>query len=257
LSKLAQVRQEAKQGSLLREGIKVVIAGQPNAGKSSLLNALAGSDLAIVTSMAGTTRDKIQQTIQIEGVPVHIIDTAGLRDGENEVEKIGIERTWTEVKGADVVLFLHDLTRYEQPQYQQSENEIAKNLNKLVQANVPVLDIWNKLDAKKDFLDPTGISLSAKTGEGLELLQKKLLALAGWRAAPEGVFMARQRHINGLLKVAQNLENAWKKLLSQTLELDLMAEDLRLAQNALNEITGEFTNEDLLGEIFSSFCIGK
>jgi tRNA modification GTPase len=257
LSKLAQVRQEAKQGSLLREGIKVVIAGQPNAGKSSLLNALAGSDLAIVTPMAGTTRDKIQQTIQIEGVPVHIIDTAGLRDGENEVEKIGIERTWTEVKGADVVLFLHDLTRYEQPQYQQSENEIAKNLNKLVQANVPVLDIWNKLDAKKDFLDPTGISLSAKTGEGLELLQKKLLALAGWRAAPEGVFMARQRHINGLLKVAQNLENAWKKLLSQTLELDLMAEDLRLAQNALNEITGEFTNEDLLGEIFSSFCIGK
>jgi tRNA modification GTPase len=257
VSGLQEVTQQAKQGKLLREGIKVVIAGQPNAGKSSLLNKLAGSDLAIVTPVEGTTRDKIEQTIQLEGVPVHIIDTAGLRASENEIEKLGIERTWMEIKGADVVLFLHDLTRREQALYAQSDEEIATTLAQSIQKNVPVLDVWNKLDMNRNRLPEKGIALSAKTGEGIEQLQKKLLALAGWHTAPEGVYMARERHLLALAKTGTKLTDAREKMAFSTFKLDLMAEDLRLAQNALNDITGEFTNDDLLGMIFSKFCIGK
>jgi tRNA modification GTPase len=254
---LAAVMQHAHQGALLREGIKVVIAGQPNAGKSSLLNALAGAELAIVTPIEGTTRDKVQQTIQIEGVPLHVIDTAGLRDSVDEVEKIGVARAWSEIGGADVVLFLHDLTRYPQESYWQADDAIASTLADTLKAGVPVLDVWNKVDAAGAAAPTTGLVLSAKTGEGLGQLRSKLLELAGWQAAPEGVYIARERHVQALNRVNMHLEAAAVHLGERAQALDLLAEELRLGQNALNEITGEFTSDDLLGVIFSSFCIGK
>lgn len=252
---LAQVQQHARQGALLREGIKVVIAGQPNAGKSSLLNALAGAELAIVTPVAGTTRDKVQQTIQIEGVPLHIVDTAGLRDSDDEVERIGIERAWSEIEGADAVLFLHDLTRSQQADYAAADAHIAEILAQKMPPRVPVLDLWNKCDAAPA---PAGaLALSAKTGDGLQALRQRLLELAGWQNAAEGIYIARERHVQALQRVQTHLRSAAVQLAAQAAMLDLLAEELRLAQNALNEITGEFTSDDLLGVIFSSFCIGK
>jgi tRNA modification GTPase len=255
--KLAAVMQHARQGALLREGIKVVIAGQPNAGKSSLLNALAGAELAIVTPIEGTTRDKIQQTIQIEGVPLHVIDTAGLRDSVDEVEKIGIARAWSEIEGADVVLFLHDLTRYEADGYRLADTAIGRTLADTLKASVPVLDVWNKVDAAGVTLPKAGLNLSAKTGEGLAQLRKKLLELAGWQGGGEGLYIARQRHVQALNRVKEHLDAAAAHLAQRAQSLDLLAEELRLGQSALNEITGEFTSDDLLGVIFSSFCIGK
>lgn len=255
--KVAAVMQQARQGVLLREGIKVVIAGQPNAGKSSLLNALAGAELAIVTPIAGTTRDKVQQTIQIEGVPLHVTDTAGLRESHDEVEKIGIERAWAEIETADAVLFLHDLTRLHQADYAAAELEIAKTLADKLPARVPVLDVWNKVDAPGVEHRDDGIVLSAKTGAGLDALRRKLLDIAGWQSAPEGVYIARERHIQALRRVDAHLSEAALHLSANAQFLDLLAEELRLGQNALNEITGEFTSDDLLGVIFSSFCIGK
>ena len=249
--------QRARQGALLREGIKVVIAGQPNAGKSSLLNALAGAELAIVTPVAGTTRDKVEQTIQIEGVPVHVVDTAGLRESSDLVEQIGIERAWTEIAGADVVLFLHDLTRLNAPEYIASDARIAAALAQTVLKNVPVIDVWNKLDAAPEATPAGGIALSAKTTAGLQALRSALLQRAGWQAAPEGVYLARERHVQALRRVDSHLAQASGWLQQQAHALDLLAEELRLAQNALNEITGEFSSDDLLGVIFSSFCIGK
>ena len=255
--RLHAVSQRAQQGALLREGIKVVIAGQPNAGKSSLLNALAGAELAIVTPIAGTTRDKVQQTIQIEGVPVHVVDTAGLRESADEVEKIGIERAWDAIEGADAVLFLHDLTRAHAADYQAGDAAIAAAMARKVSARVPVLDIWNKADASDTALPASGLALSAKTGTGLDALRHELLKLAGWQPGAEGVYMARERHVQALQQVASHLELASAHLAAQAQSLDLLAEELRLAQNALNQITGEFSSDDLLGVIFSSFCIGK
>lgn len=254
---VAAVMGRARQGALLREGIRVVIAGQPNAGKSSLLNALAGAELAIVTPIAGTTRDKVQQTIQIEGVPLHVIDTAGLRESQDEVEKIGIERTWSAIESADGVLFLHDLTRVHTESYRLADEAIAAMLAHKLPRQVPVLDVWNKLDASHEDVPVNGMTLSAKTGEGLDVLRRKLLELAGWQAAPEGVFMARERHVQALQRVQSHLETATRQLESNAQLLDLLAEELRLGQNALNEITGEFGSDDLLGVIFSRFCIGK
>jgi tRNA modification GTPase len=254
---LANVQQRARQGALLREGIKVVIAGQPNAGKSSLLNALAGAELAIVTPIAGTTRDKVQQTIQIEGVPVHVIDTAGLRDSEDEVEKIGIERAWEAIESADAVLFLHDLTRMGAIDYIAGEASITDLLATKLLKRVPVIDIWNKADASALYQPDGGLILSAKTGAGLDALRRKLLEVAGWQNAPEGVFTARERHVQALRAVELHLAEAAHHLAAQAQSLDLLAEELRLAQNALSDITGEFTSDDLLGVIFSSFCIGK
>ena len=254
---LAVVMNKARQGALLREGIKVVIAGQPNAGKSSLLNALAGAELAIVTPIAGTTRDKVQQTIQIEGVPLHVIDTAGLRDGLDEVEKIGIARAWAEIEAADAVLFLHDLTRLHTPDYAAADRVIAQTLTEKVLPAVPVIDIWSKSDAVTPAGESHGISLSAKTGAGLDNLRRKLLQIAGWQGTPDGVYMARERHVQALIRVLSHLDSAGDHLLARAQSLDLLAEELRLAQNSLNEITGEFTPDDLLGEIFSRFCIGK
>ena len=254
---LAAVMQRAQQGALLREGIKVVIAGQPNAGKSSLLNALAGAELAIVTPVAGTTRDKVTETIQIEGVPVHVIDTAGLRESDDVVEKIGIERAWAEISGADAVLFLHDLTRANAPEYIAEDARIASAISQKVLKTGRVIDVWNKLDAAPGAALPAGLALSAKTGAGLQQLRQTLLDVAGWQSAPEGVYLARERHVQALRRVDQHLDQATRLLAQQAQALDLLAEELRLAQNALNEITGEFSSDDLLGVIFSSFCIGK
>ncbi|MHB1124039.1 MAG: tRNA uridine-5-carboxymethylaminomethyl(34) synthesis GTPase MnmE [Ramlibacter sp.] len=258
---LARVQQRARQGALLREGIKVVIAGQPNAGKSSLLNALAGAELAIVTPVPGTTRDVVSETIQIEGVPLHVIDTAGLRESEDHVERIGIERAWGQIERADAVLFLHDLTRAALADYRAGDEAIARGLADKLPPSVPVIDVWNKVDAAPDaglpVADHERVSLSAKTGTGLDVLRRKLLEAAGWQSAPEGVCIARERHVQALREVARHLELATQHLAARSPALELLAEELRLAQNALNEITGEFTSDDLLGVIFSSFCIGK
>ena len=268
---LLEVLNRTRQGALLREGIKVVIAGQPNAGKSSLLNALAGAELAIVTPIAGTTRDKVQETIQIEGVPVHVVDTAGLRESLDLVEKMGIKRAWDEIGNADAVVFLHDLTQADKAGYRAADQVIQGMLDKTLAQTVPVIDVWNKLDvgpvdadagvaplaATRPHLPGSAIRLSAKTGEGLATLRARLLQLAGWQAGAEGVYLARERHVQALQRVKDHLVLADAHLARNALSLDLLAEELRLGQNALNEITGEFSSDDLLGVIFSSFCIGK
>ena len=262
-AQLDAIRRQAQQGALLREGIQVVIAGQPNAGKSSLLNALAGAELAIVTPIAGTTRDKVTQTIQIEGVPLHVIDTAGLRDTAlaevDQVEAIGIERAWSEITRADAVLFLHDLTRVGQADYDAADARIAERLQAQLPEQVPVLHIANKADAVSAAgqQDDTHLAISAKTGAGLDALRQRLLQIVGWQSAPEGVFIARERHVQALERVATHVELADAHLNTPQPALDILAEELRLAQNALNEITGEFSPDDLLGEIFGKFCIGK
>ena len=262
-SQLTTVLTRTQQGALLREGIKVVIAGQPNAGKSSLLNALAGAELAIVTSIAGTTRDVVQQTIQIEGVPVHVIDTAGLREGEgiDEVEQIGIQRAWGQIEEADAVLFLHDLTRQHASDYAQADQAIQSVLTDKLPHGVTLIHVYNKCDAVEEVQRSpqatTDIRLSAKTGEGIDVLRAQLLAAAGWQPANEGLYLARERHVQALKRVQSHLEFADAHLRAQAQSLDLLAEELRLSQSALNEITGEFSADDLLGVIFSSFCIGK
>ena len=267
---LAQVMAQTKQGALLREGIRVVIAGQPNAGKSSLLNALAGAELAIVTPIAGTTRDVVQQTIQIEGVPLHVVDTAGLREHPevDEVERIGIARAWEQIAQADAVLFLHDLTRQQDDDYVAADAQIEQTLQARLASHVPVLHLWNKADVQNKTPisaprhDSTEqaihLTLSAKTGDGLAELRQHLLRVVGWQGgAAEGLYMARERHVQALHEVHTHLTQANANLQAQVPALDLLAEELRLSQNALNAITGEFTSDDLLGVIFSSFCIGK
>jgi tRNA modification GTPase len=270
---LSRVMAQTKQGALLREGIRVVIAGQPNAGKSSLLNALAGAELAIVTPIAGTTRDVVQQTIQIEGVPLHVVDTAGLREHPDvdEVERIGIARAWDQIGQADAVLFLHDLTRQDDATYAAADAHIAQTLKDKLDAHVPVLHLWNKADAHSavatsnaarapqgNSSDTQHITLSAKTGDGLPALRQQLLQVVGWQGgSAEGMFMARERHVQALHEVDEHLMLANANLQAQAPALDLLAEELRLSQNALNTITGEFSSDDLLGVIFSSFCIGK
>ncbi len=256
---LAEVLDRARQGALLREGLHVVIAGQPNAGTSSLLNALAGAELAIVTPIAGTTRDVVRQQIQIEGVPLHVVDTAGLRESADAVERIGIERAWGEIGRADAVLFLHDLTHAGDAASQAADRAIAEGLRETIGAGVPVIDVWNKRDLAPDATPaaPDAIHLSARTGEGLDTLRARLLAVAGWQAPPEGLFIARERHLQALRRVDAHLMEAAAHLAREAQALDLLAEELRLAQNALNEITGAFGADDLLGVIFSRFCIGK
>lgn len=249
--KLDAVLDASRQGSLLREGIHIVLAGQPNVGKSSLLNRLAGEDLAIVTDIPGTTRDAIRQTIDVGGVPAHIIDTAGLRDSVDPVEKIGIARTWEAIEKADLVLLLIDATRGETP-------EDRAILVRLPQ-RLPCLRVMNKVDlagrlpAREVVESAPRVWLSAKTGAGIDLLREALLEAVGWHSTGEGVFMARARHLQALNQAHENLQRA--AALGKRPEL--FAEELRLAQEALSSITGEFTADDLLGEIFSRFCIGK
>ena len=244
----------ARQGALLREGIKVVLAGQPNVGKSSLLNALAGAELAIVTPIPGTTRDKVAGTIQIEGVPVHVIDTAGLRESGDEVERIGVARSWSEIESADAVVLMHDLTRIGHAAYDALDVRIEGRLPMALRQTGRLLHVFNKADAAPAPADMQGgLALSATTGRGLAELRRSLLALAGWHAQPEGLFMARARHVEALRRTREHLALA----LAHDAVLELLAEELRLAHNALGEITGSFTPDDLLGEIFSRFCIGK
>jgi len=256
---LDAVRARAKQGALLREGLRVVLAGQPNVGKSSLLNALAGAELAIVTPIAGTTRDKVAETIQIEGVPLHVVDTAGLRaedEARDEVERIGMQRSWGAIGEADAVIFLHDLTRAGEPGYDAAERDIAQRLP----SGVQVLDVYNKADAAAAgaaALAPQAQRLSARTGEGLDTLRRRLLQLAGWQAGSEGVFIARTRHLQALQATAEHLVRARQLADRADAALDLLAEELRLAHDALGAITGRYTPDDLLGDIFSRFCIGK
>lgn len=261
---LQRVQRQTQQGALLREGIRVVIAGQPNAGKSSLLNALAGAELAIVTPIAGTTRDVVQQTIQIEGVPLHVIDTAGLRDDPDvdEVERIGIARAWQQIEKADAVLFMHDLTRAQERDYQAADQDIRTALQQSMDPHIPVIHVWNKADATQAKVeheaDAQSVRLSAKTGIGLQTLRDKLLHVVGWQGGgAEGLYMARERHVQALHEVSEHLHMANDSFNTDLPALDVLAEELRLAQNALNTITGEFTSDDLLGVIFTSFCIGK
>lgn len=248
---LATVFQSAKQGNLLREGIQVVLVGQPNVGKSSLMNQLAGEDVAIVTSVAGTTRDVIRNVIQLEGVPLHIVDTAGLRETADEVEKHGIARTWRALENADVALLLVDAAH--------GIGKEEKSILGRLPAVLPKIWVHNKIDLSLEqpktlIIDhDVHIYLSAKYGQGLDLLREHLLSLAGWQPTGEGMFMARTRHLDALALVELYLTHA-SELLGQA---ELVAEELKLAQEALSQITGAFTPDDLLGEIFSKFCIGK
>ncbi|AIR69941.1 tRNA uridine-5-carboxymethylaminomethyl(34) synthesis GTPase MnmE [Dickeya fangzhongdai] len=255
---LGAVRAEARQGSLLREGMKVVIAGRPNAGKSSLLNALAGRDAAIVTDIAGTTRDVLREHIHIDGMPLHIIDTAGLRDASDEVERIGIERAWQEIEQADRVLFMVDGTTTDAVEPAAIWPEFMARLPK----TLPITVVRNKADVTGE---PLGIEdvntyslirLSARTGNGVDLLRDHLKQSMGFTSNTEGGFLARRRHLQALEQAAQHLQQGHEQLVGAYAG-ELLAEELRLAQQALSEITGEFTSDDLLGRIFSSFCIGK
>ena len=244
----------AKQGSLLREGAHVVIAGQPNVGKSSLLNRLAGEEVALVSDIPGTTRDVIRQAIQIRGVPLHIMDTAGLREAEDAVESLGIARAHQTLHRADLILLLLDASTG----LTTRDEVILAGLP----ADIPRMLVFNKVDllggdaalpASVSFADAAVVGVSARTGAGMEALRAKLLEAVGWRDQESGAFMARARHLRALALAQTHLEQA-QTVLSRA---ELFAEELRLAQHALNEITGEFTPDDLLGEIFSRFCIGK
>ena len=227
-----------------------MLAGQPNVGKSSLLNRLAGDEVAIVTPVAGTTRDVVRSTLQVEGIPLHVIDTAGLRATDDEVERIGIARTWREIERADVVVLLVDARLG----VQDADREILARLPE----NLARITVYNKIDLagrpceRHAEVDGVAISLSAKQGQGIDLLRAELLRIAGWHPA-EDVFIARERHLRALQETQQHLAYARQRLP----HLELFAEELRLAQNALSTITGEFSSDDLLGEIFGRFCIGK
>ncbi|TDR32542.1 tRNA uridine-5-carboxymethylaminomethyl(34) synthesis GTPase MnmE [Hydromonas duriensis] len=256
-AELAGVLSTAKQGALLRDGVNVVLVGQPNVGKSSLLNALSGQDVAIVTPIAGTTRDTVTQSVQIDGVPLNIIDTAGLRDTDDVVEKIGIERTWAAVEKADVVLHLIDATQAEQERL--GDTSLLKALDEKIPSGAPRLTLINKSDLLEQSAvnDDSRMYISAKTGEGLDPLRARLLFIVGFEKTASDVFIARERHLTALRHADEHIQTAYAHALTQDQKLDLFAEELRLAQEQLNQITGAFTSDDLLGVIFSSFCIGK
>jgi len=238
---LEQVLSRSREGSLLRTGIRVVLAGRPNVGKSSLLNRLAGEERAIVTPIPGTTRDALREPVHIEGVAVVLIDTAGLRASNDEVERIGIARTRQELERADVVLAVHDVTA-------------GSPGLEAMPSNVARIDVYNKLDLRPGFQPPDGaVAVSAKTGAGLADLRQAILRAAGWAASGESVFLARERHVRALSEAAEHLRRAAK----ETGRWELFAEELRLAHERLSHITGAFTADDLLGEIFGRFCIGK
>ena len=245
---LESVLATTRQGVLLREGLNVVLIGQPNVGKSSLLNQLAGFDAAIVTEVAGTTRDTLREAIQLEGIPLHIVDTAGLRETEDPIERMGIERTWAAVQKADIALLLIDA----QHGVGNAEAAILSRLR-----DIPVLTVHNKIDLTADTPrlseDGNEMWIAAKLGLGVDLLRARLLALAGWQQSGEGVYSARSRHLDALRRAQIHLIAAR----DTGPQLEFFAEELRLAQEALGEITGEFTADDLLGVIFSQFCIGK
>lgn len=248
---LESVLSRARQGALLRNGIHVVLAGKPNVGKSSLLNRLAGQERAIVTDIAGTTRDALRETIQIEGIPLHIIDTAGLRATEDPVERLGIERTWKEIERADVVLLIVDARDASVKIDDEFVARLPANVERLVVANK--CDLAGMAPEKSQLAEWVRVTLSAKTGAGMDLLGQELLRVAGWQGDGEDVIIARERHVKALMLASEKSALAARRL-QQT---ELCAEELRQAQQALSSITGEFSADDLLGEIFSRFCIGK
>ena len=258
INQLEDVRSEAKQGSILREGMTVVIAGRPNAGKSSLLNALAGREAAIVTDIAGTTRDVLREHIHIDGMPLHIIDTAGLRDATDEVERIGISRAWTEIEQADRIILMLDSSDPESADLSKVRSEFLAKLP----TTLPVTIVRNKIDLNGEQASESEqdcyqiISLSAQTHDGVQLLREHLKQAMGFQTGMEGGFLARRRHLDALEKAAEHLQIGLVQL-TEFHAGELLAEELRLVQTYLSEITGEFTSDDLLGNIFSSFCIGK
>lgn len=254
--KLEQILLSAQQGNLLQEGIRIALVGAPNVGKSSLLNQLANEEAAIVTEIPGTTRDTIQRTISIDGVPIHIIDTAGLRETNDIVEQKGIERTHAAIHSANMVLYLIDIS--------QQQSNTPPSIQQVIPTGKPQITVYNKVDLThdqpgiKEQRNGIAIYLSAKTGAGIDLLRQKILDSAGWQLnlAGEGIFMARQRHLEALGQARTHVACAQSATQHQY-QLEILAEELRLAQDALSSITGEFTADDLLGEIFSHFCIGK
>ena len=249
---LAELLEEAAQGAVLREGLTVALVGRPNVGKSSLLNRLAGEEVAIVTAVAGTTRDYVRATILLEGVPIHLIDTAGLREAGDEVERIGIARTWEAIANAGAAILITDAG--------QSDRGEESRILARMPAGLPLARVTNKIDLAgvEAAHEPHGremdIRLSAKTGKGVEALRAWLLDMAGWRPSSEGVFLARERHLAALREASSQLREAAEK---HAQAFELFAEDLRMAQHALGSITGEVTPDELLGQIFSRFCIGK
>jgi tRNA modification GTPase len=270
LQKLMQdskkLHERSRQGVLLREGLQLVIVGQPNVGKSALLNALSGKDTAIVTPIPGTTRDALAHTIHIDDVPVHVVDTAGLRDDQADqidlVEKIGIERAWQHLEKADAVLFLHDLSRQHQVAYRQRDEELQTLIQQRLGPQQRCLQVWNKTDLITDpsasERDDNCIWISAQTGAGMPQLKQAILDTVGRQAsADQSEYSGRERHLQALQDCFARLTNAQKGLLEKPLKLELVAEELRLAQQDMGAITGGITADDLLGEIFSRFCIGK
>lgn len=272
INKVEDVRKQALQGSIIREGMRVVIAGRPNAGKSSLLNALSGKESAIVTDIAGTTRDVLTEQIHIDGMPLHIIDTAGLRESDDKVEQIGIERAWHEIKRADRVLLMVDASdNHSVLEDEQGIKNYYPEFFEQLPANIGLTLIRNKADLNLSikqadiglaaFTDENkkqhvSITLSAKTGSGVDSLKEHLKAIMGYQGSTEGGFMARRRHLTALNKAHQHLITGLEQLESYVAG-EILAEELRICQLELDQITGEFTSDDLLSKIFSSFCIGK
>lgn len=257
LLNIHEVKKSAQQGSIIRDGLTIVLVGQPNVGKSSLMNALAGEDVAIVTDVAGTTRDRLKETIQIDGIPLHIIDTAGLRETADSVEQIGIERTWKSIEQADLVLHLMDASHGSS--ISETDQMLIEKIQCVAAKKVPIRIVWNKIDqcSIAQIQDKTHFYVSAKTGQGLELIKQELLAVAGWQPESEGGILARKRHIEALFEAEVHIEASLQLLKEQACSVELAAEEMRLAQEALSKITGQFLPDDLLGKIFSTFCIGK
>ena len=255
--KLEALQVGAKQGKILRDGIQLVLAGAPNVGKSSLLNKLAGEEVAIVTPIAGTTRDRVKESIQIEGVPMHIIDTAGLRKTVDEVEAKGIERTWEAIRLADLVIFLGA------PNAESGQESLRAEILGALPAKCPILDVINKSDlidgsvalGSSDGAAP--LLISAKTGAGIDTLKQKILHIVGWNGAQEGAIVSRRRHLDCLERAAEHIAKSEQFAANGNNSIELFAEELFLAQNHLGQITGKLLPDDLLGKIFSQFCIGK
>ncbi len=260
MKKLQGLREGAKQGKILRDGIQLVLAGAPNVGKSSLLNRLAGEEVAIVTPIAGTTRDRVKESITINGVPMHIIDTAGLRETGDLVEAKGIERSWEAIRAADLVIFLQDPSSADNGNRTEA-SELKAQILQALPPKCPVLEVRNKSDLLGESVlnqdGNTRLLISAKTGDGIEALKQKILESVGWGGTPEGAILARRRHLDCLDRAATHLDKSQQFAADGNISLELFAEELRLAQDQLGHITGKLLPDDLLGKIFSQFCIGK
>jgi tRNA modification GTPase len=255
-AELISILEVSKQGALLRNGALVVLAGAPNVGKSSLLNQLAQEEIAIVTPIAGTTRDRLREEVILQGIPIQIVDTAGLRESNDAVEKIGIERSWSAIGQADLVIFMRDASENNQSVSEALLQEIKTALAQEAK-EVELMEVWNKKDQISGEQRENKIYISAKNGDGIENFKEKLLLSLGWQKHSDDVILARQRHIDALKMALESVIKAKNYLSNGNASLELFAEELRLAQDELGKITGKVLPDDLLGKIFSSFCIGK